>query len=258
MASSPLTAITLPVDVEEEEDERSRHEEVIDRVIKDAQTTPKKGILPVRQQGQRSSTPKKTVPLMQKEEPTTPTKSTLVKEGQNETLYTRRVNLPPALDDATSPKTLGLVEQVYKIIHHYFTHFRSSGQGTRIDLDTVISQSQHLAASPDMTTRRHALSIHAHASTLFVSKWIDYSQKYGLGYQLTDGCTGVFFNDSSTMLVAANNKHLEYLDYVKKNGRMMMQRQNFGMDSVPSRVEKKWKLFHHFRGYMQDKLYQVK
>ena len=35
------------------------------------------------------------------------------------------------------------------------------------------------------------------ASSVWVRKWVDYSNKYGLGYQLSDGSVGVLFNDHS-------------------------------------------------------------
>lgn len=41
------------------------------------------------------------------------------------------------------------------------------------------------------------------ASTIFVKKWVDYSAKYGLGYLLSDGTTGICFNDWSKMIVDA-------------------------------------------------------
>ena len=31
----------------------------------------------------------------------------------------------------------------------------------------------------------------------FITKWIDYSNKYGFGYQLSDQSVGVIFNDST-------------------------------------------------------------
>ena len=34
----------------------------------------------------------------------------------------------------------------------------------------------------------------------WVTKWIDYSSKYGLGYILNNGNTGVYFNDSTKIL----------------------------------------------------------
>eukprot|EP00961_Rhodomonas_salina_P057141 768260-Rhodomonas_salina.1 len=32
---------------------------------------------------------------------------------------------------------------------------------------------------------------------VWVSKWVDYSKKYGLGYRLSNGNYGVFFNDAT-------------------------------------------------------------
>ena len=35
----------------------------------------------------------------------------------------------------------------------------------------------------------------------WVSKWVDYSDKYGLGYQLCDNSVGVIFNDSTKVML---------------------------------------------------------
>lgn len=48
---------------------------------------------------------------------------------------------------------------------------------------------------------------------VFVKKWIDYSSKYGLGYLLSNGSTGVFFNDSTK--IVAHPKFL-YFEYVER------------------------------------------
>jgi len=37
--------------------------------------------------------------------------------------------------------------------------------------------------------------------TTWVKKWVDYSSKYGLGYLLSDLATGVFFNDSTKIVI---------------------------------------------------------
>ena len=39
-----------------------------------------------------------------------------------------------------------------------------------------------------------------------VKKWIDYSSKYGIGYALTNGSCGVYFNDSSKMVSFGNDQ----------------------------------------------------
>ncbi len=39
--------------------------------------------------------------------------------------------------------------------------------------------------------------------SVWVKKWVDYSSKYGLGYLLSNGTTGVFFNDSTKIILDA-------------------------------------------------------
>lgn len=42
-----------------------------------------------------------------------------------------------------------------------------------------------------------------YAKTL-ITKWVDYSSKYGVGYKLSNGCYGVLFNDSTKMMLNKN------------------------------------------------------
>jgi len=46
-----------------------------------------------------------------------------------------------------------------------------------------------------------------------VKRWVDYSSKYGLGYLLSNGCIGVFFNDSTKILLEAKTKY--FIPYKK-------------------------------------------
>lgn len=41
----------------------------------------------------------------------------------------------------------------------------------------------------------------ASAPVFWIAKWVDYSNKYGLSYQLSDDSVGVIFNDSTKILV---------------------------------------------------------
>ena len=36
---------------------------------------------------------------------------------------------------------------------------------------------------------------------IWISKWVDYSDKYGLGYQLCDDSMGVLYNDFTKLLL---------------------------------------------------------
>ena len=54
----------------------------------------------------------------------------------------------------------------------------------------------------------------AGASTVWVTKWVDYSTKYGLGYLLSDQSAGVFFNDSTK--IVAENRGTSFYYYERK------------------------------------------
>lgn len=43
----------------------------------------------------------------------------------------------------------------------------------------------------------------------WISKWVDYSDRYGLGYQLSGGCgMGVLFNDETRLLMHEDKKYV--------------------------------------------------
>jgi cell cycle serine/threonine-protein kinase CDC5/MSD2 len=41
---------------------------------------------------------------------------------------------------------------------------------------------------------------------VFIVSWVDYCNKYGMGYALTDGSVGVHFNDSTTLVLAPDKQ----------------------------------------------------
>jgi len=49
---------------------------------------------------------------------------------------------------------------------------------------------------------------------LWVTKWVDYSNKYGFGYQLSDGSVGILYNDMTRMLLHTDGR-LEAVDMLR-------------------------------------------
>ena len=45
---------------------------------------------------------------------------------------------------------------------------------------------------------------------VFIVSWVDYCNKYGMGYALTDGSVGVHFNDSTTIVLSADKKFVRH------------------------------------------------
>eukprot|EP01135_Chromosphaera_perkinsii_P010996 Nk52_evm30s2309 gene=Nk52_evmTU30s2309 len=87
---------------------------------------------------------------------------------------------------------------------------------------------------------------------LFVSKWVDYSDKYGLGYTLCDGSAGVLFNDCSRIILAPDSSTVEYVynDKATKTTSAKI----YTIDQYPPELYKKITLLKHFRNYMMERL----
>jgi len=71
-----------------------------------------------------------------------------------------------------------------------------AGLGTQSALTQNLSGTNNLPAS-DSTLQ---------APDIWVKKWVDYSAKYGLGYLLNNGEAGIFFNDSTKIILDPETK----------------------------------------------------
>ena len=82
-------------------------------------------------------------------------------------------------------------------------------------------------------------------------KWIDYSSKYGLGYILSDGNVGVYFNDSTKIIYRPNGANFIYIE---RNPQEKVEiitphlfSEEFGKD-----LNKKVILLQHFKAYLLE------
>jgi hypothetical protein len=69
-----------------------------------------------------------------------------------------------------------------------------------------------MSKSPSRQFSNQSQNLQNDSSFIFVKKWIDYSSKYGIGYALTNGSCGVYFNDSSKMLSFSD----DFFYYIEK------------------------------------------
>lgn len=81
----------------------------------------------------------------------------------------------------------------------------------------------------------------------WISKWVDYSDKYGLGYQLSDNSVGVWFNDFTRVILNGNQESLQYIEKDNNEG-------FHSLKSYPKALEKKVTLLNYFRNYMNEHL----
>ncbi|XP_059196694.1 serine/threonine-protein kinase PLK1 [Centropristis striata] len=81
----------------------------------------------------------------------------------------------------------------------------------------------------------------------WISKWVDYSDKYGLGYQLCDNSVGVLFNDYTRLIMYADGDSLQYIDKAAAESYLNVR-------SYPTTLSKKVTLLKYFRNYMSEHL----
>lgn len=87
----------------------------------------------------------------------------------------------------------------------------------------------------------------AYVPVYWVGKWVDYSDKYGFGYQLSDNSVGVLFNDLTRVILFQDGDNLQYIDEEGKEHYHTLK-------GYPKYLEKKVTLLKHFLTYMNDHL----
>ncbi len=87
---------------------------------------------------------------------------------------------------------------------------------------------------------------------VWIKKWVDYSSKYGLGYLLSNGASGVFFNDSTKVILDPRGYHFDYIE------RRAADRQDvvtaYTLTEYPKPLQKKVTLLQHFRSYLEAEI----
>ena len=82
-----------------------------------------------------------------------------------------------------------------------------------IDLQRQLEHLIQVKPNEKLDKREDEAEDPASAPMLWISKWVDYSDKYGLGYQLCDDSVGVLFNDSTRLIMTAGGaENLQYID----------------------------------------------
>jgi polo-like kinase 1 len=78
--------------------------------------------------------------------------------------------------------------------------------------DAALIKTDSATPVPATANTERAKLIQTRESEVWVKKWVDYSTKYGLGYYLSNESTGVFFNDSTKIVLDPNGHHIDYME----------------------------------------------
>jgi len=82
----------------------------------------------------------------------------------------------------------------------------------------------------------------------WVKKWVDYSSKYGMGYLLSNGSSGVLFNDNTKMLLDSKGQKLSYFE--KNKNEKQESSSSYQITDYPKELQKKVTLLQHFKNYL--------
>lgn len=87
-------------------------------------------------------------------------------------------------------------------------------------------------------------------ANVWVTKWLDYSNKYGLGYELGNGALGVLFNDLSKLILAEDGCTIYYS--AKSEGQKQETVSTYSLTTFPKPLQKKITLLQHFHSYLDS------
>uniref|UniRef100_A0A8C0JCS8 Serine/threonine-protein kinase PLK n=1 Tax=Chelonoidis abingdonii TaxID=106734 RepID=A0A8C0JCS8_CHEAB len=98
-----------------------------------------------------------------------------------------------------------------------------------------------------LPAQRNPASLACHEHFAWVSKWVDYSNKYGFGYQLSNHRIGVLFNDGTHMALSADRKMVHYN---LTNSKYFA----FPMSAIPEQLQSQTSILRYFASYMEQHL----
>lgn len=91
------------------------------------------------------------------------------------------------------------------------------------------------------------------AERIFITGWVDYTNKYGMAYVLTDGTVGVYFNDSTSMVLSTDKAHFDYIE--ARGQTAVFLRKSYTVKDHPEELNNKIYLMKHFENYIMGRLW---
>jgi polo-like kinase 1 len=151
-----------------------------------------------------------------------------------------------------------------------YLSFASSSSGS-VAADTEILQSMvnRLETALDVAgSRKGAYRLQlprsvppSYGPRKWVVRYVDYTSKYGLGFLLNDGSSGVYFNDSTKTVLGAEGDVFQYMErkYVDDpKDRQKVSKipattvETHTLSAYPESLKKKVTLLKHFRNYLME------
>lgn len=107
------------------------------------------------------------------------------------------------------------------------------------------------------------------APRVFITSWVDYTKRYGTAYSLSDGSAGLYYNDSTTMVLSPDKMYVwvsvsllsqervadgfipnSHFDYISNRKGKIYSRRHYTVDEYPKDLDRKTYLLQYFEEYM--------
>ncbi|KAL7579402.1 hypothetical protein ACA910_014071 [Epithemia clementina (nom. ined.)] len=96
----------------------------------------------------------------------------------------------------------------------------------------------------------------------WVTRYVDYTSKYGLGFLLNDGTSGVCFNDSTKTSLERDGDMFQYIERKRTEEGEAIRSDfvvsNYTLSDYPESLNKKVTLLKHFRNYLLEQQKKAK
>lgn len=148
------------------------------------------------------------------------------------------------------PQASDTWETVYELLERLFALQQHSSRDEKLSefssANTIVAAAKRLKQD-----RLEATGLELTPAKLWVSQWVDYTSKYGMGYALTNGSSGVYFNDSTKIIASPDNISFEYFER-NDDPASESPRKRFSMTQYDASLSKKVALLGHFNGYLNE------
>jgi len=194
-----------------------------------------------------------------------PHKRPKLDEILNHDFFTIGVTVPKTMPQSTlaCPPSLSYIRQFIPntgpngIVTNYVKKQKSPSEAQTGDFDlghghTHKENRPYTSSYGTQDTKGGLLSNGAtNLSDVSVKKWIDYSSKYGLGYILSDGHIGVYFNDSTKIIYRPNGANFIYIERNSQEKTEIITPHVFS-EEFSKDLNKKVILLQHFKAYLLE------
>jgi polo-like kinase 1 len=86
---------------------------------------------------------------------------------------------------------------------------------------------------------------------VYLIKWMDFSSKYGIGYLLSNGTSGFYYNDGTSLILSTDKNKGHYFQPGEDNKKVLV-RESFLASDPNAVIRQKLDIMQKFNGFLQS------